>query len=143
MKILLINGPNLNLLGRREPEIYGYETFADILNDLRAEFSELEITYFQSNHEGAIIDRLHEVLDEELDGLVLNMGAFTHYSYAILDALKALTLPKVEVHLSHLFTREAFRHQSVIAPACDGMISGLGKDGYALAIQWIVRNKKN
>ena len=139
MKILLINGPNLNLLGKREPEIYGSETLEDIISGLRDRFPAVEIGHFQSNHEGAIVDRLQAILTEDWDGLVVNMGAFTHYSYAILDALRALKLPKVEVHLSHIFAREEFRHTSVIAPACDGMISGLGKEGYALAIAWLVK----
>lgn len=138
MKILLINGPNLNMLGKREPDIYGSETFEDILTQLREEFSDMEIDYFQSNHEGAIVDRLQATLEEDVQALVVNMGAFTHYSYAILDALKMVSVPKVEVHLSHLFSREAFRHTSVIAPACDGLISGFGKHGYRMAMMWIL-----
>lgn len=139
MKILIINGPNLNMLGKREPEIYGTETFDDILQELKAAFPAIEIDYFQSNHEGAIVDRIQQILSDDLDGLVVNMGAFTHYSYAILDALKMISIPKVEVHISHLFSREAFRHKSVIGPACDGMISGLGKYGYFAAVGWLGR----
>ncbi|RMG69529.1 MAG: 3-dehydroquinate dehydratase [Bacteroidetes bacterium] len=144
MNILIVNGPNLNLLGRREPSIYGHETFEDILSALRAEFGGHEIGYVQSNHEGELIDRLQAVLSEDWDGLIVNLGAFTHYSYALYDTLRALSLPKIEVHISHIFAREAFRHQSVISPACDGMISGLGTDGYRLALQHLIgRAKKN
>lgn len=138
MKILIINGPNLNMLGRREPEIYGKETFEDILGELRSRFPDIEILYFQSNHEGALVERIQETLDEGLAGLVLNMGAYTHYSYAIFDALNMVKTLKVEVHLSHLYSREPFRHKSVISPACQGMISGFGKMGYRMAIEWIV-----
>ncbi|MDX2248611.1 MAG: type II 3-dehydroquinate dehydratase [Bacteroidia bacterium] len=138
MKILIINGPNLNMLGRREPEIYGKETFEDILSELSTRFQGIEILYFQSNHEGDIVSRIQETLDENLAGLVLNMGAYTHYSYAIFDALNMVKALKVEVHLSHLYSREPFRHKSVISPACQGMISGLGKMGYRMAIEWIV-----
>ncbi|MEZ4825864.1 MAG: type II 3-dehydroquinate dehydratase [Bacteroidia bacterium] len=138
MKILIINGPNLNMLGRREPEIYGSETFEDILNELRSRFSQIEILYFQSNHEGDLVERIQKTLDENLAGLIVNMGAYTHYSYAIFDALNMVKIPKIEVHLSHLYTREAFRHKSVISPACQGMISGFGKMGYRMAIEWLV-----
>lgn len=138
MKILIINGPNLNMLGRREPEIYGKETFEDILEELRGRFQGIEILYFQSNHEGDIVSRIQETLDENLAGLVLNMGAYTHYSYAIFDALNMVKTLKVEVHLSHLYSREPFRHKSVISPVCQGMISGFGKMGYRMAIEWIV-----
>ena len=137
MKILIINGPNLNMLGKREPEIYGSESFEDILQELKTTFSEIQIGYFQSNHEGAIVDRIQEVFSEDWQGLIVNMGAFTHYSYAIYDALKMISMPKVEVHISHLYTRENFRHTSVISPACDGMISGLGKEGYFAAVRWL------
>ncbi|MEM7369161.1 MAG: type II 3-dehydroquinate dehydratase [Bacteroidota bacterium] len=137
MKILIINGPNLNMLGQREPEIYGSETFDDILAQLREEFPVMQIDYFQSNHEGAIVDRIQTTLTEDLQGLVVNMGAYTHYSYAIYDALNMLSIPKVEVHLSHLFSRETFRHTSVMAPTCDGLISGFGKHGYRMALMWM------
>lgn len=141
MKILIINGPNLNMLGRREPEIYGHETFENILRDLRKEFSGHEILYYQSNIEGELVGRIQQILEEDINGLVVNMGAYTHYSYAILDALKMVSIPKVEVHLSHLFTREEFRHTSVISPACHGLISGFGKYGYTMAINWLLQNQ--
>lgn len=138
MKILIINGPNLNMLGRREPDIYGKETFEDILGELKERFAQIEILYFQSNHEGDLVERIQKTLDENLAGLIVNMGAYTHYSYAIFDALNMVKIPKVEVHLSHLYSREPFRHKSVISPACQGMISGFGKMGYRMAIEWLV-----
>jgi len=138
MKILIINGPNLNLLGKREPEIYGSQTLDDILTALRSSFPTVEILHFQSNHEGTIIDRIQQTLTEDLNGLVINGGAFTHYSHGIADALRMLKIPKIEVHISHIFSREEFRHTSVFAPACDGMISGLGVKGYELAVRSII-----
>lgn len=139
MKIHIINGPNLNMLGKREPEIYGNETFEQILAEMQAQFPTITLSYFQSNHEGAIIDELQKIFHNQYNGLIINAGAFTHYSYAIYDALKLLTIPKIEVHLSHIFARETFRHTSVIAPACDGMISGLGKEGYFCAIYYLLK----
>ena len=137
MKIQIINGPNLNMLGTREPEIYGHETFEDILSRIRDQFPAIDILFFQSNHEGEIIDRIQACLDVEVEGLVVNLGAFTHYSYAIYDALNMLHIPKIEVHISHIYAREKFRHTSVTAPACNGLISGLGKAGYGLAVKWL------
>lgn len=143
MDILIMNGPNLNMLGKRNPEVYGHETFDDILERLRQDFPEVELTYFQSNHEGALIDRLHQSTEESFAGLIINAGAFTHYSYALRDALEILSIPKVEVHISHIFNREAFRHTSVISPVCDGMISGMGKAGYKLALQWLINRDQD
>lgn len=141
-KIAIINGPNLNLLGRREPEIYGFETFEDILSEMQGQFPKLTFHYFQSNHEGAIIDEIQKIfLEGSCKGLIINAGALTHYSYAIHDALKMLTIPKIEVHLSHVFARETFRHTSVISAACDAMISGLGKTGYFAATHYLIANK--
>jgi 3-dehydroquinate dehydratase-2 len=139
MKILILNGPNLNLLGRREPAVYGSDTLESILAGLEAAFPEAALAHFQSNHEGALIDRIHEAVLDPPDGAVVNLGALTHYSYALLDALRMLPCPIVEVHLSHLFSREPFRHVSVISPACKGMISGFGKHSYHLALQWLLR----
>ncbi len=138
MKILLINGPNLNMLGKRDPGIYGADSLKDILEELHRRFPEVSLDHFQSNHEGAIIDRIHAAFDESADGLLINAGAYTHYSYAIMDALNILKLPKVEIHLSHIFVREPFRHQSVISAACHGLISGFGKHSYILAMQAII-----
>ena len=138
---MIINGPNLNLLGKREPEIYGSLSFEEVLTSLKSSFPEITLSYFQSNDEARIIEQIHEVyLAASVDGLVINLGAFTHYSYAIYDALKmADTIPKVEVHISHIYQREAFRHTSVTAPACDGLITGLGMQGYDFAIQYLLK----
>ena len=142
MEILIINGPNLNLLGKREPHIYGSESFEDYLEILKNRFPEIHLSYFQSNHEGEIIDRIQQVLKEDLKGMVINLGAFTHYSYAIYDALRMVNVPAVEVHISHIYQRESFRHTSVTAAACEGLITGLGKEGYSLAIQWLKEVEK-
>lgn len=134
-KILIINGPNLNLLGVREPEIYGNTGFEEYLSKLSGTFPELEITYFQSNSEGSIIDELHRIGFDAETGVVLNAGAYTHYSIAIADAIRAVSAPVIEVHISNIHAREEYRKQSVIAPACRGMIAGLGLKGYELAIR--------
>lgn len=135
MKFLIVNGPNLNLLGRREPHIYGSKTFEAFLEELKSRFPAHELAYFQSNHEGALIDRLHLLMDHPVDGLVINLGAFSHYSYALQDALSLLSIPAIEVHISHIYRRENFRHTSVTAPVCKGLITGLGLTGYRLAIE--------
>ena len=134
MKILIINGPNLNRLGTREPQIYGTQTDKDIVDGLRSRFADTDIDYFQSNHEGAIVDRLHEA-DGKYDGIVLNAAAYSHTSVAILDAILSIETPVVEVHMSNIYARETFRRQSVIAAACKGMICGFGADSYRLAIE--------
>jgi 3-dehydroquinate dehydratase-2 len=134
MKILIINGPNLNLLGDREPEIYGDESFDSFLEYLRQEFSSISLHYFQSNHEGAIIDRLHEA-SLTYDGIVLNAGAYAHTSIAIADAIAAISTPVVEVHISNLHKRESFRHHSFLSAHCEGIITGFGLRGYELAIR--------
>ncbi|MGG5208950.1 type II 3-dehydroquinate dehydratase [Chryseobacterium sp. MIQD13] len=131
MRILIINGPNLNLLGTREPEIYGTISMADYLKKLETEFSYHEISYYQSNIEGEIINRLQE---DNFDALVINPGAYTHYSYAIADCLKNIQKPKVEVHISNIYKREEFRQKSVTAANTDAVLSGFGMDGYRLAI---------
>ncbi|MBE6848441.1 MAG: type II 3-dehydroquinate dehydratase [Ruminococcus sp.] len=134
-KILVIHGPNLNLLGEREPGIYGDVSF-DKLNERIMEHAQklgLECEIFQSNHEGAIVDKLHEAR-KEFFGVVLNAGAYTHYSYAISDAIKAIKIPCVEVHISNVFARDAFRSHSVIAPVCRGSISGFGLQSYYLGM---------
>lgn len=135
-KILVIHGPNLNLLGEREPGVYGDQSI-DVLNSAiidRAKALGSECEIFQSNHEGAIIDKLHAAR-KTFDGVVINAGAYTHYSYAIRDAIAAIKLPCVEVHLSNVFSRDAFRSESVIAPVCRGSISGFGFESYYLALQ--------
>ena len=131
MKILIINGPNLNLLGTREPEIYGSVSMEDYLSDLKDEFSGDDIFYYQSNIEGELINRLQE---DNYHAVVINPGAFTHYSYAISDCLKNIKLPKIEVHISNIYKREEFRKKSVTAESCDAVISGFGMKGYRLAV---------
>lgn len=141
MNILIINGPNLNLLGMREPEIYGSETLDDIQRWLceQPESTDVELRFFQSNHAGAIIDTLHESMDWA-DGIIINPGAFTHYSYAIRDAITAVNIPTVEVHLSDIYNREDFRKVSVIKPVCIQQIYGLGKAGYLEGIKILKNN---
>ena len=143
MKILVINGPNLNMLGKREPHIYGNATLEDLENLIKDTFKDkIYIEFFQSNHEGGIIDRLHESNDT-FDGVVINPGAFTHYSYAIYDAIKSININCVEVHISNIHQRqEEFRKKSVTAGACIGQISGFGFYGYILAINAIVNSYK-
>ncbi len=131
MKILIVNGPNLNLLGTREPEIYGTTSMEDCLEQLRSDFLSYELEYYQSNIEGELINRLQE---DDFDAVVINPGAFTHYSYAIADCLKNIRKPKVEVHISNIYKREEFRRKSVTAANTDAVLSGFGMDGYRLAI---------
>ncbi len=131
MKILILNGPNLNLLGQREPEIYGSLTMEDFLETLKNDFPAHEILFYQSNIEGEIIDRLQV---NDFEALILNAGAFTHYSYAIADCLKNIGKPKIEVHISNIYKREEFRQKSVTAAYTDGILSGFGLEGYRLAI---------
>lgn len=152
MKILIINGPNLNLLGRREPGIYGAQTFEDYLQRLRETYPGIEITYYQSNHEGDIVDAIHRAgFGEEanvgdrakdisrMDGIILNAGAYTHTSVAIHDAIKAVKTPVIEVHISNVHQREEFRHHSFISPAASGIIIGFGIDGYRLALESFIK----
>ena len=139
MKLFVINGPNLNLLGVREPDIYGKKTYADLVayvQDVCAREG-VEVECFQSNHEGAIIDAIHAA-QGNYDAIIMNPGAFTHYSYAILDALKAVRIPCIEVHISNVHQREEFRHRSVTAPACVGQICGLGLYGYEAAMRYFL-----
>lgn len=142
-KILIINGPNLNLLGRREPEIYGRDTLDNIIGRLAVIFPDVEICHFQSNHEGSLIDKIHEVgFDESYAGIVLNAGAYTHTSLALADAIAGVRCKVVEVHLSNIFAREEIRHRSLIAPVCAGSISGFGPKSYELAIRALLPDKK-
>jgi 3-dehydroquinate dehydratase-2 len=138
MKILVINGPNLNLLGRREPAIYGTTTLTDIESRLKKRFPNVQFEFFQSNHEGALIDQLQKVIDGAFDGVVINPGAYSHYSYAIRDAIAALKTPVVEVHISNVHAREEFRRHSVITPVCKGVVTGFGDMGYELAVKFLV-----
>jgi len=141
LKILIVNGPNLNLLGKREPDIYGHQSFEDFLEDLRSEFQEVEITYFQSNIEGELIDILH-LAGFEVNGILLNAGGYTHTSVAISDAIAGITTPVLEVHISNIYKREEFRHKSIISKECVGLISGLGLDSYRLGINYFLKNNK-
>lgn len=134
MKIIIINGPNLNLLGKREPEIYGDITFETFLKSLNDKYASIELTYFQSNIEGELIDKIQEAGFSH-DGIILNAAAYTHTSIGIGDAVKAVTTPVIEVHISNTFSRETFRHQSYISPNAKGIIIGFGLKSYELAIQ--------
>lgn len=142
MKILIINGPNLNMLGRREEIFYGTESFDKILEQLKEKFPKVDLDYFQSNVEGEIVTRLQQAADEKLNGIIINAGAYSHYSYAIHDALMIPQLPKVEVHLSNIYMRDEFRRKSVLTSACDGIIAGFGKDSYRLAIDFLSQNQR-
>ncbi|MDD5185632.1 MAG: type II 3-dehydroquinate dehydratase [Paludibacter sp.] len=136
-RIQIINGPNLNLLGKREPTVYGNQTFEAYLVELKKQFTEVELIYFQSNNEGDLIDKLQET-GFTVDGIVLNAGAYTHTSVAIADAIRSITTPVVEVHISNVFKRESFRHHSFLSEVCKGCIVGFGMDSYRLAVDAIL-----
>jgi 3-dehydroquinate dehydratase II len=139
-KIAVLNGPNLDRLGKREPEIYGSASIADLEKQLRAEFgSTAQLDFFQSNHEGSLIDKIAALADAKFDGLVINLGALTHTSVALRDALHGAHLPTVEVHISNIYKREEFRHLSLTAPACLAVITGLGLEGYHAAIRFLLK----
>jgi len=142
MNIQIINGPNINLLGKREPSIYGAVSFEDYLQQLKAKYPEIEIGYYQSNVEGEMINRLHEV-GFSCDGIILNAGAYTHTSIALQDAIRAITAPVIEVHISNVHAREEFRHKSMISCVCKGVICGFGLDSYRLGVEALLteRNK--
>jgi len=137
LELHIINGPNLNLLGKREPEVYGRQNFKDYLEDLRALFPEQQLHYFQSNHEGLLIDRLHEV-GFSADGIILNAGALTHTSLALADAVAAIECPVIEVHISNVHARESYRQRSWLSPVCRGVIVGFGLKGYELAVRFFL-----
>ena len=142
-KVLIINGPNLNLLGIREPSIYGSLSMEEYLTALQSDYPQVEIDYFQSNHEGDIIDRIHEVgFEPDLNGIILNAGAFTHTSLAIADAIRAVERPVVEVHISDIEKREEFRHLSVTAPVCIAQIRGHGFESYTMGIDLLAGAKQ-
>ena len=137
MRIEIVNGPNLNLLGTREPEVYGHQNFEGFLDELRSRYADVQIGYFQSNVEGELINHLQKV-GFEADGIVLNAGAYTHTSVALHDCIRAITSPVVEVHISNVHAREEFRHHSLISSACRGVICGFGLDSYRLAIEALI-----
>ena len=142
-KILIINGPNLNMLGIREPGVYGTETLETLCEKIsnKADLLKVEVDFYQSNIEGEIINKIHSTLGN-FDGIVINPGAFTHYSYAIRDALASVNVPAIEVHISNVHKREEFRHKSVTAPVCIGQICGLGTNGYLYALEELVNGQK-
>lgn len=144
MNLLILNGPNLNLLGTREKEIYGSQSFEDFFAELQTKFPHIQLEYRQSNHEGELIEMIHEAGFSK-DGIVFNAGAYTHTSLALADAIVAVKSPVIEIHISNIFKREAIRHHSFLAPVCAGSISGFGFDSYSLAIQameWRLKTKK-
>ncbi len=138
MKIQIINGPNLNLLGIREKSIYGSASFEDYLVELRAQFPDVQIDYYQSNVEGELINKLHEI-GFSYNGVVMNAGAYTHTSVAIADAIAAITVPVIEVHISNVYKREEFRHHSMLAASCKGVIAGFGMDSYRLGVEHFIK----
>ena len=139
MKILVLNGPNMNMLGIRQPEIYGRATYQDLVDMIQAEADRMgvEVSFFQSNHEGALVDAIHQAYFDKVDGIVINPAAYTHTSVAILDALKAVCIPAVEVHLSDVNSRESFRHISYAGMACEKTYAGFGFEGYKMAIEYL------
>lgn len=137
MKIMIVNGPNLNLLGVRQPEVYGYRTFEDYLKELREAFPQVRLDYYQSNVEGELINKLHEV-GFTYDGIVLNAGGYSHTSVAIHDAIASITTPVVEVHISNIYAREEYRRHSMLSDVCKGVICGMGLSGYRFAVEGFV-----
>lgn len=138
MRLLILNGPNLNLLGKREPEVYGHSSFEDFFVELKNNFPQVQFDYFQSNIEGELINKLHEV-GFSFDGIIFNPGGYTHTSVAIGDAVAGIKSPVIEVHISNIFAREEFRHISYVAPKAIGSICGLGLDGYRLAVEYFLK----
>ena len=141
MKIQIINGPNINLLGKREPSVYGSRSFDDYLKELVERYPQVEFSYYQSNVEGEMINKMHEV-GFDCDGIILNAGAYTHTSIALQDAIRAITSPVIEVHISNVHQREEFRHKSMISCACVGVICGFGLDSYRLAVEALLESVK-
>ena len=140
MRIQIINGPNINLLGKREPSIYGAVSFEEYFRKLVSQYPEVEFAYYQSNVEGEMINKIHEI-GFSFDGIILNAGAYTHTSIALQDALRAVITPAIEVHISNVYTREEFRHKSMISCACKGVICGFGLDSYRLAVEAFINSK--
>lgn len=136
--LLIINGPNLNLLGKREPSVYGAQSFEEYLKELASKYPKVNLSYFQSNSEGELIDKIHQA-GFDANGIILNAGAYTHTSVALHDAIRAVSAPVIEVHISNVHARESFRHTSLIAAACKGVICGFGLDSYRLAIEALIK----
>lgn len=141
MKIIIINGPNLNLLGKREPDIYGDQDFESFFTKVKGQFADAHLEYYQSNIEGEIVDKLQHV-GFSYDGIILNAAAYTHTSVAISDAIAAISTPVIEVHISNIYSREEFRHKSIISGNCIGQIAGLGLEGYLLALRYFLNKKE-
>jgi 3-dehydroquinate dehydratase-2 len=139
MKVIIINGPNLNLLGKREPEIYGNKSFDMYFDELKHRFKDIELSYFQSNVEGELINKIHEV-GFSYDAIILNAGGYTHTSVALADAVAGVATPCIEVHISNIFAREEYRHVSLLSKHCIGIISGLGLSGYEMALQYLIKS---
>ena len=142
MKIIIINGPNLNLLGKRETSLYGSRTFEDFFSELRSKFPQVDLQYFQSNVEGELINKLHETGFSSA-GIILNAGGYTHTSVALSDAVAAIKAPVVEVHITNIYAREEYRQKSLISKYCKAVIAGMGLQGYEFALQWLLQNNKN
>ena len=140
MKLLMINGPNLNLLGKRQPEIYGNKTIIDLEEELASAYKKVQFVFYQSNHEGDIVDRLQKTLSEDFSGIIINPGALTHYSIALYDALKSIDSKVIEVHISNIYAREDFRNKSLISPVVKGVISGFDFIGYHLAVEYFIKS---
>jgi len=140
MKLLILNGPNLNLLGKREVSIYGNQSFESYFNDLKQDYNNVELHYFQSNNEGSLIDKLHEV-GFSYDGIIFNAGGYTHTSIALADAISGINTPVIEVHISNIYKRESFRHHSYLSPVCIGTIAGFGLESYQMAIESFIKNR--
>lgn len=139
MKIIIINGPNLNLLGKREPEVYGSQSFEDYFKELQSEFNDVSLDYYQSNIEGKLIDKLHET-DFSYDAIILNAGGYTHTSVAISDAIAGIETKVIEVHISNIYAREEYRHKSLISSHCKGLIAGFGLDSYRMALHSLIKS---
>jgi 3-dehydroquinate dehydratase-2 len=139
MKIQIINGPNLNLVGTREPSLYGYQTFIDFFDELVVKYPDIDLKYFQSNHEGELIDKIQEI-GFDYDGIIINPGAYAHTSIALADAIRAIRTPIIEVHLTNIYSREDYRHHSYTAACCKGVISGMGMEGYQFALDHFIMN---
>lgn len=142
MKIVIINGPNLNLLGTREPEIYGSVRFEDYLETLKSHFPKVDFEYFQSNEEGVLVSKIQDIAQQDVNGMIINAAAYSHTSIALADAVAAISVPVVEVHISNIFSREPYRRHTYISEKCVALIAGMGLDGYTFAAQFLINSNK-